>query len=243
EMNGSNTYSFAHSKISITNFYSRQHHEKLFFDMDTNVIGSTSLNPKNSGRHVDSLLYDISSSENPTSRTHFYFDSESNIGKGSEDGSASTATKYGGVKKIESLTLSLELCSVCGLDAEMNKLTDVPASSLAPEWKTGAESCLQGTERLFKDSFHETRISLQTLQLLPKANRFRVADHSIAIFSHTTLTCWLPFYEDWFWFYSYEDFETNCDLKGDLHGLGFYIAGVADLSCYKKHKTLADVKD
>ena len=76
-----NTYSFAHSKISITNFYSRQHHEKLFFDMDPNVIGSTSLNPKIvGGRHVDSLLYDISSSENPTSRTHFYFDSESNIG-------------------------------------------------------------------------------------------------------------------------------------------------------------------
>ncbi|KAH0905705.1 hypothetical protein HID58_037532, partial [Brassica napus] len=97
-----NTYSFAHSKISITNFYSRQHHEKLFFDMDPNVIGSTSLNPKIvGGRHVDSLLYDISSSENPTSRTHFYFDSESNIGfQGSEDGSASTATKYGGVKKI-----------------------------------------------------------------------------------------------------------------------------------------------
>ena len=82
EMNGSNTYSLAHSKISITNFYSRQHHEKLFFDIDPNVIGSTSLNPKIvGGRHVDSLLYDISSSENPTSRTHFYFDSESNIGK------------------------------------------------------------------------------------------------------------------------------------------------------------------
>ncbi|CAN7011038.1 unnamed protein product [Brassica rapa subsp. trilocularis] len=86
--------------------------------MDPNVIGSTSLNQKIvGGRHVDSLLYDISSSENPTSRTHFYFDSESNIGKGSEDGSASTATKYGGVNKIESLTLLQSSCALRKLTA------------------------------------------------------------------------------------------------------------------------------
>ncbi|CAN7022071.1 unnamed protein product [Brassica rapa subsp. trilocularis] len=87
--------------------------------MDPNVIGSTSLNPKIvGGRHVDSLLYDISSSENPTSMTHFYFDSESNIGfQGSEDGSASTATKYGGVKKIVSLTLLQSSCALRKLTA------------------------------------------------------------------------------------------------------------------------------
>ena len=53
---------------------------------------------------------------------------------------------------------------------------------------------------------------------------YRVADH-IAIVSFTwnselsvLLDIPIPFDEDRFRFNSYEDFEANCDLKGDLYG-------------------------
>lgn len=54
--------------------------------------------------------------------------------------------------------------------------------------------------------------------------QFSVADHSVTIsLSWTSVLSVLedslvPFHEDRFRFRSHEEFEANCDLKGDLYG-------------------------
>ncbi|CAN6838703.1 unnamed protein product [Brassica oleracea var. botrytis] len=69
-----------------------------------------SLNPKFvGGKHVDSVLYDISSPAIDIYVNNFYSSKRSphferNL-KDPEGGSAPTATKYGRVKKIESLAM------------------------------------------------------------------------------------------------------------------------------------------
>ncbi|KAH0939118.1 hypothetical protein HID58_006579 [Brassica napus] len=53
---------------------------------------------------------------------------------------------------------------------------------------------------------------------------FRVADHTVTVsFSWNSelavlRDCHIPFDEDSFRFHSYEEFQANCDLKGDLYG-------------------------
>ncbi|CAN6838711.1 unnamed protein product [Brassica oleracea] len=62
-----------------------------------------SLNPKFvGGKHVDSVLYDISSPAIDIYVNNFY---SSKLSRGVKVGSAPTATKYGRVKKIESLAM------------------------------------------------------------------------------------------------------------------------------------------
>ncbi|KAH0863309.1 hypothetical protein HID58_080520 [Brassica napus] len=53
---------------------------------------------------------------------------------------------------------------------------------------------------------------------------FRVDDHTVTVsFSWNSelsvlRDCHIPFDEDSFRFHSYEEFQANCDLKGDLYG-------------------------
>ncbi|KAG2299125.1 hypothetical protein Bca52824_035597 [Brassica carinata] len=73
---------------------------------------------------------------------------------------------------------------------------------------------------------NEERINLQTQQLLGSSNKsvYRVSAHAVTVsFSWNSelsvlLDSTTPFDEDRFRFHSYEEFEANCDLKGDLYG-------------------------